>query len=81
MKSNKEKCKVLHLGRNNPMHKCMLGATQLESSLVEKVMGVKMDVNLNMGQQRDLEATKISGIMSCIRRIVKAEGMPEGQVR
>ena len=29
LKFNKGKCKVLHLGRNNPMHQHMLGATQL----------------------------------------------------
>lgn len=63
------------------MHECMLGATQLESSLVEMAMGVKMDVNLNMSQQCDLKATKINGIMGCIRRIVKGGEMPEGQVR
>jgi len=33
---NKGNCKVLHLGRNNPRHQYVLGATQLESSLAEK---------------------------------------------
>ncbi|KAK4824460.1 hypothetical protein QYF61_015838 [Mycteria americana] len=48
MKFNEEKCKVLHLGRNNPRHQHMLGATQLESSLAEKDSGVLVDTNLNM---------------------------------
>ena len=39
VKFNKEKCKVLRLGRNNPLHQYMLGATQLESSLAEKDLG------------------------------------------
>ncbi|KAK4806812.1 hypothetical protein QYF61_005608, partial [Mycteria americana] len=39
MKFNKEKGKVLHLGKNNPTHQYMLGATQLESSLAEKDLG------------------------------------------
>ncbi|KAK4829689.1 hypothetical protein QYF61_006064 [Mycteria americana] len=39
MKFNKEKYEVLHLGRNNPMHQYMLGATQLESSFAEKDWG------------------------------------------
>ncbi|KAK4807024.1 hypothetical protein QYF61_000353 [Mycteria americana] len=36
---SKGKCKVLHLGRNNPMHQYMLEADQLESSLAEKDLG------------------------------------------
>jgi len=39
MKSSKGKFKVLHLGRNKPMHQYMLGATQLESSSAEKGPG------------------------------------------
>lgn len=30
-KRNLMKCKVLHLSRNNPRHKCMLGDTSLSS--------------------------------------------------
>ena len=40
MRFNKEKCKVLHLGRNNLMHQYMLGSNQLESSLAGKDLGV-----------------------------------------
>ena len=40
MKFSKERCKVLHLGNNNLLYWCMLGATQLESSLAEKDLGV-----------------------------------------
>ncbi|KAK4807033.1 hypothetical protein QYF61_000362 [Mycteria americana] len=36
---SKGKCKVLHLGRNNPMHQYMLGADQFESSFAEKDVG------------------------------------------
>ncbi|PKU48689.1 hypothetical protein llap_1013 [Limosa lapponica baueri] len=48
---NKEKCKVLPLGRNNLMHQYMLQAAQLESNSAEKDLEVLVDINLNMSQQ------------------------------
>ncbi|KAK4823861.1 hypothetical protein QYF61_007509 [Mycteria americana] len=40
---NKGKCKVLHLGRNNPRHQYILGAVQLGGSFAEKDLGVPVD--------------------------------------
>ncbi|KAK4826430.1 hypothetical protein QYF61_008963 [Mycteria americana] len=57
MKFNKGKCKVLHLGTNNPMHQYMLGAAQLESSFTGKDLGTLVDTKWNMCQQCAL-ATK-----------------------
>ncbi|KAK4819155.1 hypothetical protein QYF61_025946 [Mycteria americana] len=42
MQFNKEKCEVLHLGRNNPIHQYMLGGNWLPGSFVEKTLGVLM---------------------------------------
>jgi len=37
---NRTKCKVLHLGWNNPMHHCRLGANCVGSSSAQKDAGV-----------------------------------------
>ncbi|GAB0206147.1 mitochondrial enolase superfamily member 1 [Grus japonensis] len=69
-KFRKENCKVLHLGMYNPMHQYMLEATKLESSFVEKDLGIQMDIKLNMSQQCALAAKKANGILGCIRQSI-----------
>ena len=61
---------MLHLGRNNPMHQDRLGADLLESSSVERDLGVLVDNGMTMSQQCALVAKKANGILGCIKKSV-----------
>ena len=63
----KEKREVPHLVRNNPPRQYMLGATQMETSLAEKDVGVLLDTKLDTSQRCALAAEEATSILGCGR--------------
>ncbi|KFV84219.1 hypothetical protein N308_04708, partial [Struthio camelus australis] len=70
LKFNQGKCRVLHLGKNNPTQQYKLEKNLLESSSAEKDLVVLVDNKLSMSQQCTLVAKKANGILGCIRQSV-----------
>ncbi|KAF4788852.1 hypothetical protein TURU_156663 [Turdus rufiventris] len=66
---NKGKCRVLHLGKNNLKFECGLEANPLESSSMEKDLGVLVDHKLTLNQGASV-ARSANGILRCIRKTV-----------
>lgn len=70
MEFNKEKCKILHLGRNNPRNHDMLGVNQLKSNIVEKGLEVVVDIKLNVSQRWNFPSKASDSARDCIKQVL-----------
>lgn len=68
MEFNHSKCKVMHLGRNNPQHEYQMGGQKLEATTQEKDIGVIVQNNLKPGAQCAAAATKARQVLGQIAR-------------
>ena len=67
MKFNKGKCKILHLGKHNLGAQHSLGTTRLQSSSVERDLGVLVD-EFNMSKQCAAVAKKANRMLGFINK-------------
>lgn len=76
MQFNKGKCKVFHLGRDNPRHQYKPGENWQESDFAEKDLRVPED-KLNVNQQQALATKMANSILGFVRRSVptRSRGM------
>ncbi len=64
---NEEKCKVMHIGRNNPGYEYYLGPTALEETVEEKDLGVIIANDLKPSRQVCRAAVSANSMLGLLK--------------
>ena len=70
MKFNSNKCKILHVGENNPAVSYYMDGSELESSGVEKDLGVLVDSKLKFDQHINETVKKSNKLVGVITHYI-----------
>lgn len=68
MPFNQDKCVVLHIGNNNPLHRYQISDTSLEATDTERDLGVIVDSDLKFRQQAATSVSKANRVLGVIRK-------------
>ena len=72
MRFNTDKCKVMHMGRNNASHPYILNGKTLNNTGMEKNLGILVNSKLSCRNQCQAAAAKAYRIMGCIKSGIDA---------
>ena len=68
MSFNADKCKIMHVGRNNPEYKYTMGGREIGRSSAEKDLGIWMEATLKPSKQCAVAARKANFTLGQIQR-------------
>jgi hypothetical protein len=72
LRFNEGKCKVLHMGKNNPNHSYVMGSrsnpTLLGETTLEKDLGINIDPELKFSKHIETQVNKANKLLGMIRR-------------
>ena len=70
---NASKCKVMHIGSNNPEHAYTLKGAPVEAVAEERDLGVVIDRQLKFHRQTAAAISKASQMFVVVRRLMKSK--------
>ena len=76
MSFNADKCKIMHIGRNNPKNEYYMNGTLLPKTCSERDLGIKITPELNFSSHIDLCVKKANRMLGLIGRSFTKKTVP-----